>query len=163
VVVGDPSRTELELQLPPDQAELAAEGDAVEFSPVGTASVAARATVVSRVPQVDPTTRTVRVRARISGETRGFYPGVFVEGTLTHGEARRSPAAPEAAVIRLGDEDVVFVRTSDTTFAARPVRLGRLDGGAYEVLEGLAAGEEVAVEGVFFLKSVLVAAEGEDG
>jgi cobalt-zinc-cadmium efflux system membrane fusion protein len=162
VVVGDPSRTELELQLPPDQAASAGEGDPVEFYAVGRSDTV-RATVVSRVPQVDPTTRTVRVRARIAEDAPGLYPGVFVEGTLIHGVARHSPFVPEAAVIRVGTEDVVFVRTGATTFAARGVRLGLLDDGSYEILEGLEAGEEVVVQGVFFLKSALSAAEGQEG
>lgn len=163
VVVGDPSRAELELQLPPDEAARAGKGDPVVFSAVGRPGSTARATVVSRVPQVDPTTRTVRVRAQIDDDAPDLYPGVFVEGTLTHGESRRSPFVPESAVIRVGAEDVVFVRTAETAFAARAVRLGLLDGGSYEILEGLEAGEEVVVEGVFFLKSALAAAEGEDG
>jgi Cu(I)/Ag(I) efflux system membrane fusion protein len=112
--------------------------------------------VVSRVPQVDPQTRTLTVRAEIY-EGRGYlFPGVFVEGQLLQGETRQSPSVPEAAVSRVGTLDYVFVRTGPETFEARQVRLGGFNGTRYEILSGVSTGEEVVVEGVFFLKSVLV-------
>lgn len=160
VTLGDPSRVELELQLPPDQAVNAAVGDLVEFAPVGRPGLAGRGTVVTQVPQVDPTTRTVRVRARITDGFPELFPGVFVEGTLTHGEARQTPSVPESAVIRVGPSDVVFVRSSPTAFEVRPVRLGLFNGSRYEILEGVGPGEEVVVQGVFFLKSALLKGEG---
>jgi len=163
VVVGDPDRVELQLQIPPDQAAVIGAGDIVDFAPVGRPDVAGRAHVVSRVPEVDPTTRTVRLRASIDKLRGGLFPGVFVEGSLTHGEARTSPSVPESAVIRLGAEDVVFIRLGPETYESRPVQLGQFNGSRYEILGGVAAGEEVAVQGVFLLKSALVAgAAGEE-
>ena len=46
--------------------------------------------------------------------------------------------------------------TGPETFEARPVELGRFNGTRYEVLSGVTVGEDVVVDGVFFLKSVLV-------
>ena len=64
-------------------------------------------------------------------------------------------------MIRIGGQDYVFVGIDAETFEARPVRLGVFNGMRYEVLEGLHAGEEVAAEGVFLLKSALLAQGGE--
>lgn len=164
LVVGDPHRLELELQLPAEQAARVAPGDRVEFVPVGRPGLAARAQVVSQVPEVDPSTRTVTIRAALEvvGEER-LLPGVFVEGTLTHGSATISVALPESAVFRLGTDDYVFVRRGREEFDARRVELGRFDGTRYEVLGGVVAGDEVAVAGVFLLKSALVRGpSGED-
>ena len=119
--------------------------------------------MVSRVPQVDPATRTVKIRASIDNGAETFLPGVFVEGSLRYGGARRLPAIPEAAVIRMAGSDVVFVRTAAETFEARPVSLGVLHEGFFEVRSGVNEGEEVAVAGVFLLKSTMVAGEGEEG
>lgn len=163
MTIGDPRRLELELQLPPDEAASVAVGDRVEFAPVGRRGMAGRGTVITRVPEVDPTTRTVRVRARIEEGAPELFPGVFVEGTLTHGEARETPSVPESAVIRVGASDVVFVRTAPTEFEARPVRLGLFNGSRYEILEGVEPGEDVVVQGVFFLKSALLKGEDEEG
>ena len=157
MVVGDPGRIELVLQIPPDEAAAVAAGQRVEFVAVGRPQLSGSATVISRVPQVDPTTRTVKVRARIeAGPDVSLFPGVFVEGTIFQGEARSAPSVPESAVIRFGSGDIVFVQTGADTFEARPVKLGLLGGGRYEVQSGIAVGEDVVVEGVFLLKSVLV-------
>ena len=163
LVIGDPKRVELELQLPPDQAASVGPGDPVEFAPVGHPGMTGLAEVVTRVPEVDPTTRTVKVRGLITQGAPDLFPGVFVDGTLTHGAARETASVPESAVIRYRSSDVVFVRTSPTTFELRAVSLGVFDGTRYEVLEGLEPDAEVVVQGVFYLKSALVKGEGEEG
>lgn len=163
MVIGDPERIELELQIAPDQAGSVSPGDLVEFAAVGRPTDLGRASVVSRVPQVDPTSRTLRIRARILEQGQNLFPGVFVEGMLSHGEARLSPSVPESAVINVGGQDVVFVALGDGSFEMRPVELGVSNGSRYQVLTGVESGEQVAVEGVFFLKSALLkGADGED-
>lgn len=156
LVLGDPARLELELQLPPDQAEQVTPGDLVEFVPVGRSGRTGRARIVTRVPRVDPTTRTVTLRAEITEGLELTLPGVFVEGTLIQGNVSASPSVPEAAVIRIGAEDHVFVQTGASTYEARPIQVGRFDGSRYEILEGAEVGEDVAVVGVFLLKSALL-------
>ncbi len=161
IVLGDPESLELELQLPPDEAAGVRRGDLVEFVPVGRPEAWGLAKVVTRVPQVDATTRTVTVRAEITHGSENLLPGVFVEGNLIRGDASRAPSVPESAVIRMGASDYVFVRVDADTFEARPVMVGRFNGSRYEIHDGLALGEEVAVEGVFLLKSALL--RGEEG
>ena len=102
------------------------------------------------------------MRARITEKrTAALFPGIFVEGTMTHGEAHQAPSVPESAIIRLGASDVVFIRTSPSTFEARPVELGLFNGSRYEVRSGVEIEEEVVVQGVFFLKSVALTSETE--
>ncbi len=161
MVIGNPDRIELELQIAPDRATSVAAGDVVEFVPVGRPSATSRASVITQVPQVDPSTRTIRIRARITRDDPSLYPGVFVEGTLTHGSPRPAPSVPASALINVGGGDVVFVRRSSDEFELRHVRLGMFNETRYEVLDGVEVGEEVAVEGVFYLKSTLV--KGDEG
>jgi len=163
MVIGDPRQVELELQISPDRASSVSAGDAVEFVPVGRPAAMGRGTVITRVPQVDQTTRTVRIRARITDGDPSLYPGVFVEGSVTHGVVRTSPSVPSSAVISVGGADAVFVRRSSDSFEMRPVDLGVSSDGRYEVLTGVGVGDEIAVEGVFFLKSALVRGGGEGG
>ena len=162
MVIGDPSRVELELQIPPDQASAVSRGDRVEFIPVARPDALGHATVVTSVPQVDPTTRTIVIRASIDDSRAPLVPGVFVEGTLTHGEARTAPSVPEAAVSRLGGNDVVFVRVAPDAFEIRPVELGQFNGTRFEVVSGVRPGEDVVVKGVFFLKSAVLKGGGEE-
>jgi multidrug efflux pump subunit AcrA (membrane-fusion protein) len=82
---------------------------------------------------------------------------------LTHGESRRSPSVPESAVIRIGGDDFVFVQTDEPgSFEARSVELGQFNGTRYEVLRGVSRDEQVAVQGVFFLKSALLQRQVEE-
>ena len=81
------------------------------------------------------------------------------QGRIGHGRARQVASVPKSAVIRVGDGDVVFIRTGPETFETRPVDLGVIVGEMYEVRSGVAVGDEVVVEGVFQLKSVAVAGE----
>ncbi len=161
MVLGNPSRIELELQIAPDRAARVSAGDVVDFAPVGRPGAGYRAEVVTRVPQVDPDTRTIRLRARIADGDASLYPGVFVEGTLVSGGERRSPSVPRSAVIGVGGRDSVFVRRGPESFELREVELGQSDGASYEVVGGLATGEELVVEGAFMLKSTLV--KGAEG
>lgn len=163
VVIGDPKRVELELQIAPALAEKVSVGDLVEFVPVGRPEEIGRATVITRVPQVDPDTRTIRIRARIVEQGAGLFPGAFVEGMLTQGTARMAPSVPESAVIGMGGGDVVFVALGPGVFEKRDVELGLSNGSRHEVVSGVSLGEEVVVKGVFFLKSALMKSPGEDG
>ena len=159
VIMGDPQSLELELQLPPDEAAGVRRGDLVEFVPVGRPEAWGLARVETRVPQVDPTTRTVTVRVTITHGGENLLPGVFVEGNLIRGLASTAPSVPESALIRMGASDYVFVRHDAERFEARPVVVGRFNGNRYEINQGLALGEEVAVQGVFLLKSTLLRSE----
>jgi RND family efflux transporter MFP subunit len=160
LVVGDPERVELDLQIAPDQASSIEVGDMVVFQPVGQRGVSGDATVITRVPQIDQATRTVRLRARIDTCAGACFPGAFVEATVRHGRSRSSLAVPVSAVISVSGADSVFVAVGRHEFEARTVQLGLRDENVYEVVAGLGEGETVAVEGVFFLKSALVKGEG---
>jgi multidrug efflux pump subunit AcrA (membrane-fusion protein) len=163
MVMGDPERVELELQIAPDRASAVAPGDQVEFTPVGRPDLIGRAKVISKVPQVDPGTRTIKLRAEIVDGGDALYPGVFVEGIIAHGAARQVAAVPSAAVINMSGSDVVFVELSEGSFEARTVNLGVADQGFHEVVSGVTAGDRIATGGVFLLKSTLLggAAEGD--
>lgn len=161
LVMGDPQRVELELQIAPDQAAAVTAGDLVEFAPVGRSDQIGRAEVVSKVPQVDPETRTIKLRARILGGGASLYPGVFVEGSIAHGAARVAAAVPVSAIINVAGEDVVFVELSEGSYELRPVVLGVFNGQVHEVVEGVVVGDRIATGGVFLLKSTLLGGEGE--
>jgi cobalt-zinc-cadmium efflux system membrane fusion protein len=163
MVLGDPGRLELRVKIPPADASRVGVGDQIDFVPVGRPDATSLARVLTPIPTVDPVTRTVAVRAEIVKTPQPLFPGVFIEGMLTHGESRRSPSVPESAVIRIGGADFVFVQIDEPgSFEARPVELGHFNGTRYEVLRGVALDEQVVVQGVFFLKSALLQRQVEE-
>lgn len=159
-VVGSPAELELLLQIQPSAAARIARGDVLDFAPVGRPQDAGRGRVITPIPQMDPVTRTVEARAEIVEAKSTLFPGMYVQGMLIHGESRRSPSVPEKALTRIGDADYVFVQRGDDTFEARRVELGQRGENRYEIRSGLSEGDEVVVDGVFFLKSTLIQGGG---
>jgi cobalt-zinc-cadmium efflux system membrane fusion protein len=63
---------------------------------------------------------------------------------------------PAAAIQRVDGKPLLFVQLEADLYDARAVRLGSRVGDTWIVAEGLKAGEEVAIEHVFALKSQLL-------
>lgn len=109
--------------------------------------------------QIDADTRTARARIDVDNSDRRLKPGMFASVTVTdpHGregqEAPRVLAVPASAVQRDGDSFVAFVRVGENRYERRVLRIGRRTDTYVEVLDGLSAGESVAVTNVFILKS----------
>ncbi len=99
--------------------------------------------VAEIVPSADPAARAVAVRVRLD-QTAGIVPGMF--GRLAVSLAPETViAVPAAAVIRAGQLAMVDV-VDQGRLMRRSVQLGRLIGNRYEVLSGLAEGEQVALQ-----------------
>jgi len=115
-----------------------------------------RQTRVSYVdPQVTPETRTVRVRADLPNPDGRLRLGMYVDVDLTTAQSSSGPVVPKAAIQTIGDRQVVYVAVSSTAgkFVEREVRPGAATGDVVQILDGLAAGESVVVEGAFFLRA----------
>lgn len=106
--------------------------------------------------------------ARVAGQLDGTYeielgmqnPGGLRDGMVVSIELRDSSGAPtllapRAALLRRGGQTEVFVverAGEDPVAKVRSVRTGRVDGDRVEILDGLAAGDEVVFDGHFALK-----------
>jgi len=115
-------------------------------------------------PEVSAETRSIRARIDVENAERLLRPGMFASVRLVDPhtqDAAPTLVVPEAAVVRRGEETLVFSPAGEgeggdgRRFAVREVRLGRQEGSWLEVLSGLAAGDEVVVAGTFFLESEL--------
>ena len=111
--------------------------------------------------RVDTDTRTVRARLDVPNPEGKLRPGMFVEVGLVDphaqdgGEARKTLVVPEGAVVRDGEERLVFVATGEHRFERREIHVGRQAGGYVEVTGAIEPGDSVVVEGAFLLKSSL--------
>ncbi len=127
-------------------------GDAAHLS-LAYAPAAGRAGRVSYVyPEIDATTRTVRVRFDVANPQLDWKPGMFVDVELA-GLPREALVVPDAAVLDTGERRLVFVETAPGRFEPREVGVGERRGGRAEILSGLAAGERVATRANFLLDS----------
>lgn len=114
-------------------------------------------------PKVDPQTRTAQARIELANPGQQLKIGMYVNvafAALT-GTQSTTPAVPTAAVQNLGNQQVVFLVSSDpNVFAMRPVRLGPESNGYYPVLEGLSVGDRIVTEGSFMLRAEWLKSRG---
>jgi membrane fusion protein, copper/silver efflux system len=104
------------------------------------------------LPQVDPMTRTLKVRLDASNPGTRMKPEMFVN--VEFGVAG-SPqvTVPSEAVLDTGDRQTVFVDLGDGYLEPRQVTVGDRFGDRVTVIRGLAAGERVVSSGTFLVDS----------
>lgn len=113
---------------------------------------------VSRVsfisPQVDNTTQTVLVKARIANGNDALRQSQFIRARVVWG-THQNPKVPILAVSRLAGQYFAFVAEAQNggSFVARqkPLKIGQTVGNDYEVQDGIKAGDKVIISGTQFL------------
>ncbi len=111
-------------------------------------------TVQMLLPQVEEQTRSATARIVLSNPDRFLRPGMFVDVNFAAQVADDAVLVPDMAVLRSGERNTVFVALDGGFFEPRDVQLGvRGEGGFYQVVAGLKAGERVVTSGQFMLDS----------
>ncbi len=114
-------------------------------------------------PSVDPNTRRVFVRSEIKDPQHLLRSGMFANFVIRVGPPMRSPGIPSDGVVREGDGTMTIWVTADRRrFTRRAVKIGGLNEGYRQILEGAHVGELVATEGALFLSNALATASASD-
>lgn len=127
-------------------------------SPVQILDSNGKVTAESRVsfisPQVDNTTQTVLVKARIANGKDVLRQSQFIRARIVWG-THQNPEVPILAVSRLAGQYFAFVAEpqNGNSFVARQkaLQIGQTVGNDYEVLAGIKPGDKVIVSGTQFL------------
>jgi RND family efflux transporter MFP subunit len=111
-----------------------------------------RVTFIS--PQVDNTTQTVLVKARVPNSNDTLRQSQFIRARIIWG-THQNPQVPILAVSRLAGQYFAFVAEPQTggSYLAkqRPLKIGQTVGNDYEVQDGIKPGDKVIVSGTQFL------------
>ena len=107
-------------------------------------------------PTVHPVTHSAEVLYEIPNPG-WLRPGMTLAAHLATGQTHESLAVPISAVVDDTGIDVVFVQIAGESFVRRTVRLGIRDGDRVEILEGLAVGERVVIDGAYIVHLVSLA------
>ncbi len=96
--------------------------------------------------RIDSTTRAVVVRGEFPNDERKLRPGMLMQVTLVRPE-RQALLVPEISIVQLGNSSYVYRVRPDRTVERADVLVGNRRNGMAEVVSGLAAGDEVVVDG----------------
>jgi len=108
--------------------------------------------VVFISPTLEADTRTGRVRIELANPGGLLKPAMYGSVQLSAGHPRgKVLAIPDSAVLDSGTRQVALVQRGEGLFEPRSVKLGMRAGGYVEVLEGVAAGEQVVVRANFLI------------
>ena len=151
--VSDESMIWVEARLRPEQAASIAVGSTARVSADGKQWIEGK--VVQLHHRLDAGSRTLGVRVEIANPEGRLHPGQYVQVALQTRASEARVAVPEQAVVLLQGAPAVF-RLEGDRLLPTPVETGVTRAGWVEIVSGLAPGEQVAVQGVFMLKSLLL-------
>lgn len=162
LVVSDLSRVWISAEVDEDDLHRLAAPESVEFRVTAWPDEVFAATLTTIGDVINPDTRRVTIRAETDNADGRLKPEMFATLTVASGTPRQLLVVPAAAVQDLAGESVVFVETGPGEFRRRRVVTGAGFDGDIEIREGLTAGELVATEGAFLLKSALIGLPEEE-
>ncbi len=103
-------------------------------------------------PQIDPITRTARVRCEFNNPQGQLFPGMFAQVALDLPMGDQT-VIPDTAVLRTGTHNVAFVDRGDGYLTPAEIELGQHLGDQFIVLKGLAPGQHVVSSANFLIDS----------
>lgn len=104
---------------------------------------------VSRIyPTIDAASHTVNVEVRVPNQDKALRPGMYAKASVSFG-VNNSIVIPDMAVTKQqgSGQKIVFVVDNDGIAQQRFVTVGRHFDSRYEILDGIAEGEQVVVKG----------------
>lgn len=113
-----------------------------------------RGTVSYIDPQVDPQTRTAKVRVALDNPGQALRFGMYMD-VLFLNAIGRTTVVPKQAIQTIGTSTVVFIPVEGESgkFVQRTLKTGEATSANVTVLDGLAPGETIVTEGSFLLRA----------
>jgi cobalt-zinc-cadmium efflux system membrane fusion protein len=105
---------------------------------------------------IDPKTRTAKVRCVAENKAGLLKLEMFAAIEIPVDRASSVLAVPDSSIQQIEGKPVVFVRKSENEFEKRHVQTGITGGGYTEIRSGLKAGELVASQGSFVVKTAFL-------
>ncbi|MBN1649719.1 MAG: efflux RND transporter periplasmic adaptor subunit [Bacteroidales bacterium] len=129
-------------------------GDKIEFTIQSLPGAEFSSPVTFIDPFINAQTRVTSIRVEVNNSDHKLKPEMFIAGKLNSkiDGGSEQMLIPKSAVLWTGKRSVVYVKVPNRqspSFRYREIVLGPDAGAFYIVEEGLALGEEIAVNGVF--------------
>lgn len=150
--IADLSRVWVNAQVFQDQVGRLKPGDGAQISVDAYPGRTFGGRVEQILPQVDMTTRTVRVRLAMANPGLKLKPGMFVNVDLK-APMGRALTVPASAVLQSGSRSLVFLYQGGGRILPKEVSVGARSGDDLVVLSGLAEHDKIVTSANFLIDS----------
>ena len=110
------------------------------------------ATVAAIGDVVDPTTRTIKLRAWVSNEAHKLKPEMFARLYIEVGESAHFLTVPREAILEADGKLFVYVMEGPDRYVKREVKVAAMSGEQARIIEGLRSGERIVIKGAVLIK-----------
>jgi len=152
--VADLSRVWVVAEVPESQAAQVAEGQSVDIEVPSLANGGGRHQVTGKLiyvgRTVNPQSRTVLVRTELDNREGKLKPAMLASMLITSKPVDQL-VIPAAAVVRDGNDELVYVELPNQLYRLTRVKLGAESDGMRVVQSGVKAGDRIVVDGAFHL------------
>ncbi|EDZ68192.1 efflux transporter, RND family, MFP subunit, putative [Nitrosococcus oceani AFC27] len=128
-------------------------GDEAEMRVTAIPGQVFHGTVAYIYPYLEKQTRTVQLRLEFDNSDLLLKPEMFANVTIHASKQVDAVVVPEAAIVRSGTREQVFVVRGPGKFEPREVKVGVSAEGFTEILAGLKPGEKVVTSSQFLIDS----------
>ncbi len=105
---------------------------------------------------IEPKTRTAKVRCLVENSSGMLKLEMFATVEIPVDRGNSVLAVPDSAIQQIDGKPVVFIRNSEKEFRKQEVQTGLASGGYTEIRSGLKAGDPVATQGSFVVKTAFL-------
>jgi Cu(I)/Ag(I) efflux system membrane fusion protein len=153
ITMGDLSTVWVLAEVFEGQASWVRPGQSAEIRVASDKERTWRARVQYVYPNLDPETRTLKVRMTVPNPGEALKPNMLAEVILDCGSSEAALAVPREALIDTGREERVVLSLGGGKFSPRTVVSGLESDDWVQIVEGLEEGEEVVVSAQFLIDS----------
>ena len=140
-------------EVPESQSALLRPGAKVQAKSPAVPGTTFDGKVQAILPDVNPTTRTLKARLELANPGGRLVPGMFVQMQFMDMRSEKSLLIPTEALIQTGKRTVVMLAEDNGRFRPVEVEAGIESGGQTEIKRGLQAGQRVVVSSQFLIDS----------
>jgi len=151
--IADLSRVWVIVDLYEDDMPWVQVGDEADMQVAGIPGKTFHGKVSFIYPYLEAKTRTQKIRLEFDNPELALKPEMFANVNVKASKQIQAIVIPDAAIIRTGEQEQVFVQREAGKFEPRKVVLGVVTDGLVQIISGLKAGELVVTSGQFLIDS----------
>jgi RND family efflux transporter MFP subunit len=150
---------DLRLSVPSQRSGQIKQGMTVQLIDPATSKTLSQGKINFIAPTVDSSLQTILIKARFPNSGANLRDGQQVEAIIVW-NTEPGILLPTTAISRIGSKSFVFVKEEQQStdgqtqqvVRQRPIQLGNIQANNYQVLEGLEAGDSIAVSNILKLR-----------